>query len=94
MNFIELFDAVVRKNKLVLDKYAPPTSMDDALANLGLDSLDYIMVFMEMGDIFGIPEELADNPPEIITVQDMKTFIDEHKTKDFESATAAMESVK
>jgi len=94
MDFLELFDAVVRKTKLVLDKYAAPTTMDDRLADLGLDSLDYVMIFMEMGDIFGVPEAIADSPPELISIRDMKTFIDEHKTRDFDSAAAAMESVK
>lgn len=94
MNFLELFDAIVRKTKVVLDKYVPPESMDTELASVGLDSLDYVMIFMELGEIFGIPEEIADNPPELITVQDIKNFIDEQKSRDFDSVEAALEVVQ
>ena len=94
MDFLELFDAIVRKTKLVLDNYAPATTMDARLADLGLDSLDYMMIFMELGDMHGIPGDIADNPPDIITVQDVKNFIDKHKVRDFESVAEAMGSVR
>jgi acyl carrier protein len=94
MNFLELFDAVVRESKLVLDGYNPPTSMDDKLADLGLDSLDFVMVFMLLGDMHGIPEDIADNPPELTTLQGAKDFIDEHKVREFDTVESAMEAVK
>lgn len=94
MDFLELFDAVVRDSKLVLDGYTKPTSMDDKLADLGLDSLDFVMVFMLLGDIHGIPEKVADNPPELITLQDAKDFIDQHKTREFATVAEAMWAVK
>jgi len=90
MYFIELFDAVVRKSKPVLDGYVKPETMDTELASLGLDSLDFVMIFMLLGDMHGIPEEVADNPPELITLQNAKDFIDEHKTRDFDTVEAAM----
>jgi acyl carrier protein len=94
MDFLELFDAVVRDSKLVLDGYTKPTSMDDKLADLGLDSLDFVMVFMLLGDMHGIPEDIADNPPELVTLQEAKDFIDQHKVRDFDTVAAAMEAVK
>jgi acyl carrier protein len=94
MDFLELFDAVVRESKLVLDGYVQPTSMGDNLADLGLDSLDFVMVFMLLGDMHGIPEDIADNPPELTTIQEAKDFIDQHKVRDFDTVTAAMEAVK
>jgi len=94
MNFLELFDAVVRESKLVLDGYNQPTSMDDNLADLGLDSLDFAMLFMLLGDMHGIPEDIADSPPKLTTLQDAKDFIDEHKVRDFDTVAAAMEAVK
>ena len=90
MDFLELFDAVVRDSKLVLDGYTQPTSMDDKLHDLGLDSLDFVMVFMLLGDIHGIPEKIADNPPELTTMQDAKDFIDQHKTREFATVAEAM----
>lgn len=94
MDFLELFDAVVRDSKLVLDGYTKPASMDDKLADLGLDSLDFVMVFMLLGDMHGIPEDIADNPPELTTIQEAKDFIDQHKVRDFDTVAAAMEAVK
>ena len=94
MDFIELFDAVVRECKPMLGEYTKPTSMDAELENLGIDSLDYALIFMTLGDMHGIPEEIADSPPELTTLQDAKDFIDEHKVKTFESVGEAMEAVK
>ena len=94
MDFLELFDAVVRECKPTLDDYIKPTSMDEGLADLGLDSLDYALIFMTLGDMHGIPEEIADSPPKLETLQDAKDFIDEHKLRTFESVEEAMGSVK
>lgn len=94
MDFIELFDAVVRECKPTLDDYLPPDSMDAVLTDLGLDSLDYALIFMTLGDMHGIPEEVADSPPKLETLQDAKDFIDEHKVKTFESVDEAMRAVK
>tara|TARA_R110002153_G_scaffold49362_4_gene139276 strand:- start:4903 stop:5139 length:237 start_codon:yes stop_codon:yes gene_type:complete len=78
----------------MLDDYVKPENMDVELANLGLDSLDYVLVFMTLGDMHGIPEEVADSPPELNTLQDAKDFIDEHKVKTFDSVEEAMGAVK
>lgn len=94
MDFIELFDAVVRDCKPMLDDYVKPENMDVELANLGLDSLDYVLVFMTLGDMHGIPEEIADSPPELNTLQDAKDFIDEHRVRTFDSEEEAMRSIK
>jgi len=94
MDFIELFDAVVHECKPMLDDYAKPENLDTELSDLGLDSLDYVLVFMTLGDMHGIPEEIADSPPELTTLQDAKDFIDEHKTKTFDSVEEAMGAVK
>lgn len=90
LEFLELFDAIVRKTKVVLDDYVAPTDIHDELAGLGLDSLDYVMVFMEFGEIYGIPEEVADHPPKLTTVQDIQDFISETKTADVDSVEEAM----
>lgn len=94
MDFIELFDAVVRQCKPMLDGYEKPDSMDAELGNLGLDSLDYALILMTLGDMYGIPEDVADSPPKLETLQDAKDFIDEHKVKTFESVDEAMRAVK
>ena len=94
MDFIELFDAVVRECKPTLDDYTKPKNMDAELANLGLDSLDFALIFMTMGDMHDIPEEIADSPPELLTLQDAEDFIYEHKVKTFDSVEEAMRSVK
>lgn len=93
MDFIELFDAVVRECKPILDGYTKPESMDAKLANLGLDSLDFALIFMTLGDMHGIPEEIVDSPPNLETLQDAKDFIYKHKIKTFGSVKEAMETV-
>jgi len=59
MNFIELFDAVVHECKPTLGDYKKPESMDVELSDLGLDSLDFALIFMTLGDMHGIPEEIG-----------------------------------
>ncbi len=94
MNFIELFDAVVHECKPTLGDYKKPESMDVELSDLGLDSLDFALIFMTLGDMHGIPEEIGDNPPDLTTLQSAKDFIDEHKIKTFDSMEEVMEAIK
>lgn len=93
MDFIKLFNGVVARAKPVSAADSCATSMDDALEDLNLDSLDYIMVTMYFGDLYGIDEEVFQNMS-VKTVADLMGFLLEHKTCEPESAEAGLEQIK
>ena len=90
LEFLELFDVIVHRTKVVLDDYVEPKHIDTELAAIGLDSLDYVMIFMELGEVYQIPEEIADHPPKLTTMQDIYDFIVETKTVDVGSVDEAI----
>lgn len=93
MNFIELFNAVARKAKPVHMDLAFASSLDDAMADLGIDSLDGLMMMMYIGELYGIPDEVCKefNPT---TVREVYDFVEQHKTTEPESLEAALEAMK
>lgn len=93
MDFIKLFNGVVARAKPVSSSDSCATSMDDALADLNLDSLDYILVTMYFGDLYGIEEEVFQEMS-VKTVSDLKDFLLKHKTCQPESAEAGLEQIK
>jgi hypothetical protein len=84
-NFLELFNAVGAAQKVVTDDFIPAESLETAITEdvTNLDSLDVTLTFFVLGEAHGIPEdeELNEQWP-YESVQLLKEFIEEHKTKD------------
>jgi acyl carrier protein len=55
--------------------------LDEPLADTGLDSLDMLMMAIYISDLYGVSEEIA-KQMQPITVSDMFTFMEQHKTKE------------
>lgn len=93
MDFIKLFNEVVKLAKPVTAESSFAKSMSDKFSDLELDSLDYIMLYMYFGDIYGISEEeMRECNP--ITVEELKAFLDERGTKHPQNEQDAIKGVK
>ena len=79
MDFLELFNGVLDIVKPVSAVNCYAKSLDDALDNLDIDSLDTIMLSMYFGEVYGVEEELM-REMQATTVDDVQKFLEKHKT--------------
>lgn len=93
LNFIELFNRVVDLAKPVSAKDSHASSLDDSPKDLGIDSLDTIMLSIYFGDIFGIPEETM-KQMQITTLNDLQAFLEQHATRMPKTMEEALEGVQ
>lgn len=54
MNFIDLFNAVVKVAKPAQSEYIEAASLDDSFESLEIDSLDGLVIVMYMCEIYGV----------------------------------------
>jgi|TARA_R110000796_G_scaffold44277_1_gene108101 hypothetical protein len=84
-DFLELFNAVGAAQKVVTNDFIPAESLETAITEdvTNLDSLDVTLTFFVLGEAYGIPEdeEINDQWP-YESVELLRNFIFEHKTKD------------
>ena len=93
MNFLDIFNIVVRAVKPMHMEMTFATAMDQVLDDIGIDSLDGLMMMVYIGDIYGIDDEVSkDFHPR--TVQQVYDFIQIHKTKEPQSLDELEEAVK
>ena len=93
MDFIQLFNEVVKLAKPVTAESSFAKSMDDEFKDLELDSLDYVMLYMYFGDIYGVGEdEMRECKPN--TVSEFKSFLESNATKHPQTAEEALEGIK
>jgi acyl carrier protein len=93
MDKLELFNGLIAIVTPVNSMGAEATSLDQPLAETGLDSLDLLMMAIYLSDIYGVPEEIA-KTMQPVTVGDMFVFMEEHATKTPTNIHEAIESVK
>jgi len=93
MDKLELFNSLIPIVIPVNSMGATATSLDQPLAETGLDSLDLLMIGIYLSDIYGVEEEVA-KVMQPVTVADMFVFMEVHKTKEPTNIQEALESVK
>ena len=81
MDKLELFNALISVVTPVNSMGAKAHSLDQALPETGLDSLDLLMMGIYLGDIYGVEEEVL-KTIQPITVGDMFDFMEANKTKE------------
>lgn len=59
MDKIELFNIIVKRTRPASSQDLTAKSLDDTFGDVGLDSLDVIMVCIYYAEVFGVPEEIA-----------------------------------
>ena len=93
MNFLEIFNIIARAAKPMHMDLAFAQSFEDKLEDIGIDSLDGLMMMLYIGELYGIPDEAAkDFHP--TCVQEVYDFIQAQKTKEPQSIDEVKESVK
>jgi acyl carrier protein len=93
MDKLELFNKLIAIVIPVNSMGATATSLDEPLAETGLDSLDLLMIGIYLSDIYGVDEEVA-KTMQVTTVNDMFAFMEQHATKTPTNVQEALESVK
>lgn len=84
MDFLELFNAAVRHNNVGVRGYTV-TSYDQVPFDIGLDSLDMVLVLITFADAFGIPEGVTLDKTSTTTLSDLRDFVLTNKTREPES---------
>ena len=93
MDHLKLFNEIIKVATPLNSNKAESTSLDQPLADTGLDSLDLLMVGIYLSEIFGVSEEIAKQmQPQ--TVGDMIAYMLEHKTKEPVSVEEAIKSIQ
>ncbi len=81
MDKLELFNALITVVTPLNSNGAHADSLDQPLADTGLDSLDLLMMAIYLSDLWGAPEEAVKNM-QPVTVGDMIEHIIANKTKE------------
>lgn len=93
MDHVALFNELTKLIKVVGGENAVATSKDDNITEIGLDSLDIVMLHMYVSELYGLDDEAAKSIP-VGTVEATFTYAESTGTKKPESVEAAIEAVK
>ena len=89
MNFIDIFNYVAKVARPAHTKVAIAEKMDDVFAEIGLDSLDGLVMLMYFDELYGIDDDASKEwSPK--SVQELYDLVMANKTKE----PASMEEVK
>ena len=93
-DFLELFNAVGGKQKVITNDFIPAESLETPINEdmMGLDSLDITLVFVILGEAYGIDEELNSEWP-VSSIAALQAFLLEKKTQDPEDEYETIEDL-
>ncbi len=92
VDFIELFNRVVRIAKPMYPDFNNVKSLDDKMTEIGIDSLDGLLVMMFFCEIYGInPEMTKEWYP--ATIREFHDLIMANKTKEPTSIEEAIATI-
>lgn len=94
MNFIELFNMVSQVSRPAHAKAAPASSMEDKLQDIGIDSLDGLIMTMYLCELYGIPEDDETKEWHPTTVQEVYDFLMRRKTQEPASVEEARKAIQ
>lgn len=82
-DFLELFNAVGASQKVITNDFVPAESLETPINEdtMGLDSLDITLVFVILGEAYGIDEELDSEWP-VSSIAALQAFLLGKKTQD------------
>jgi acyl carrier protein len=92
IDFIELFNRVVRVAKPMYPDFNNVKSMDDKMTEIGIDSLDGLLIMMFFCELYGIDAEMCKEwyPT---TIKEFHDLIMEYKTKEPTSIDEAIKAI-
>lgn len=82
MDFIEVFNTVVKAHELDVDETRLIQSYAQTPIEVGLDSLDMVMVTTVLADAYGIVDDSLLDTPSVQTIGDLRNFVENNKTKE------------
>lgn len=94
IDFIELFNMVAKVAKPVHMSFTPASAMEEKMEDLGLDSLDGLVMMMYLCELYGIPDNDETKGWHPTTVQEVYDLLMANKTMEPESVEAAREQIK
>jgi acyl carrier protein len=93
MNFLELLNAVAKLARPIHFETVSITEMETPFQEIGIDSLDGLVMMMYLTELYGIEEEVCKEwSPK--TPQEMYDLLMAHKTREPASVEEAMEQCK
>ena len=93
MDYLHLFNEVIKVATPLNSNKAQAKSLDQPLAETGLDSLDLLMVSIYLAEIFGVSEEIA-KQVQAKTVEDLINYMHSNKTKEPTSVEEAIKGIQ
>jgi acyl carrier protein len=94
MNFIELFNMVSIVARPAHKDKTIATSMEDALQDIGLDSLDGLVMLMYLCELYGIPDDDETKDWHPTTVQEVYDLLMSRKTMEPTSVEEARKAIQ
>ena len=93
MDFIELFNQVARVAKPLHADFNNAKAMSDKMVDIGIDSLDGLLIMLFFCEIYGIDPEITKEwfP---LTLQEFYDLMEAHCTKKPESVEEAIKVIK
>tara|TARA_Y100001973_G_C5155984_1_gene310768 strand:+ start:190 stop:471 length:282 start_codon:yes stop_codon:yes gene_type:complete len=91
MDFLEVFNIVIAHTTSRADNAKDATSFDDGMPDLGLDSLDMVMVVAVLTDAYGIPQDMRFDDVNRVTVGTIQNYINDNKTREPDSIEHLLE---
>jgi acyl carrier protein len=92
MDKLELFNAIVKQARPASFDEIKANSLEDTFADVGLDSLDTIMVCIYFAEVYGVSEEIAKElQPQ--NVGECFTLYQKHATKNPETIEQAIKNI-
>jgi acyl carrier protein len=94
MNFIELFNMVSQVARPVHANEVAASSMDEKLQDIGIDSLDGLIMTMYLCELYGIPEDAETKEWHPTSVQEVYDYLMRRKTKEPTSVEEARKEIE
>lgn len=92
-DFLKLLNAVIKIAKPFHDEAPDIETMELKFNETAIDSLDMLMVSVYMTEVFGIDEEKT-KELKVNTPQELKDFLEQHKTKDITNVDEVIAGLK
>lgn len=92
MEFLDVFNAVTRAAALRKSDAPDATSYDQSPEDVGVDSLDMVMVVAVLTDLYGIADDVQFDNVSEFTIGTVRDYVQQHKTKEPESLDEVREA--
>jgi acyl carrier protein len=80
MDKLKLFNEIIKVTKPFEDKIVEAKSLDEPITDIGVDSLDVIMIVIYFSSIYGVSEEIAKDFS-FKTPSEMLVLFEKHATR-------------